>query len=87
LAAGLDGIEQKLEPTPITTGNGYLVEDAEAIPTDLGTAVARARASAFMKDVCGGDALEILIQQSERELAFIAQQITPVEMQRYLGNF
>jgi glutamine synthetase len=87
LAAGLDGIEQRLEPTPMTTGNGYKEEVAEAIPTDIGTAIARARKSEFMRSVCGADALEILIQQAEREQNFVAQQVTPVEVSRYLGNF
>ncbi|MGI9483258.1 MAG: glutamine synthetase family protein [Hyphomicrobiales bacterium] len=87
IAAGLDGIEQGLEPTPETKSNGYEVEDAEPIPTDLGEAVSQARASDFMKQVCGEGALEILLQQAERELEFIAGQVSPVETERYLRNF
>lgn len=86
IAAGLDGIENGLRPTPMTTGNGYLDEVAEVIPTDIGTAIARARASQFMRDVCGAEAAEVLIQQAEREQSFVAAQVTPVEVQRYLGN-
>lgn len=86
IAAGLDGVEQRLEPTPMTTGNGYKNETAEAIPADIGTAIARARSSDFLREVCGADGLEILIQQAERELNFMAQQVTPVELKRYLGN-
>lgn len=87
IAAGLDGIEQGLEPSPPTMGNGYEVEDAEAIPTNLPDAITAARHSAFMKDVLGADMHEIYIQQSEREVAFLDNQVTPVEINRYLENF
>jgi glutamine synthetase len=40
-----------------------------------------------MAEVLGADLLEILIQQSEREIEFIASQVTPVEIERYLENF
>ena len=87
LAAGLDGIEQGLEPTPITTGNAYEDADAAPIPTDATTAVALARGSEWLKGVMGDDGYEIYLQQTERELEFIAGQVTPVETQRYLANF
>ena len=87
IAAGLKGIEDSLEPTSETVGNGYEVEGHQSIPTDLGTAVALARESGLMAEVLGPDLLEILIQQSEREIEFIANQVTPVEIERYLENF
>ena len=86
IAAGLDGIEQGLEPTPMCEGNGYETEDADPIPTDLATAVELAKGSDFMKSVIGEDRLTILIQQAERELEFMANQVTPVEVERYLTN-
>ena len=87
IAAGLKGIEDSLEPTSETVGNGYEVEGHQSIPTDLGTAVALARESGLMAEVLGPDLLEILIQQSEREIEFIGNQVTPVEIERYLENF
>ena len=87
IAAGLKGIEDNLEPTSETVGNGYEVEGHQSIPTDLGTAVALARESGLMAEVLGPDLLEILIQQSEREIEFISNQVTPVEIERYLENF
>ena len=86
IASGLDGIEEKLEPTPMTQGNGYEAEDAEALPTDIGTAIALARGSRFMREVLGEDMLTLLAGQAEREQAFVAAQVTPVERERYLGN-
>ena len=87
IAAGLKGIEDSLEPTAETVGNAYEVDDHQPIPTDLGTAVALARESDLMTEVLGPDLLEILIGQSEREIEFVANQVTPVEIERYLENF
>ncbi len=87
IAAGLDGIEQRMEPSPVTTGNGYEDTDAEPIPTDLATAIDLAKNSAFMASVIGEDTLGIAISQCERELDFFADQVTQVELDRYLTNF
>ncbi len=86
IAAGLDGIEQKLEPTPETTGNAYEDADAELLPTDLQTAIKLAKQSDFVGSIIGEDTLGILAGQAERELEFFANQITQVELDRYLRN-
>jgi len=91
IAAGLDGIEQGLEPTEMTTGNAYEEEGAEPIPTDLETAISLARGSEWLKDVMGDLMHELYCQQSERELAFfndyMTNRVTQHERDRYLGNF
>lgn len=91
IAAGLDGIEQGLEPTDMCTGNGYEDEGAAPIPTDLADAVAQARASDWLKDVMGDLGWELYMQMCERELAFynehITNQVTQIERDRYLSNF
>ena len=86
IKAGLDGIEQNMQPGPVCEGNAYEAEDAEPIPNDLATAVALAKESAFIKDLMGEHQFGILLMQAERELDFMAQQITPVETERYLRN-
>ncbi|WP_432817059.1 glutamine synthetase family protein [Sulfitobacter sp. JB4-11] len=87
IAAGLDGIEQGLEPSAPCLGNAYELEDAMPLPGDLPEAIERARHSDLMKQVLGEDRRTILIQQAERELEFLANQVTPVEMDRYVRNF
>ncbi len=87
IAAGLNGIEEGLEPTPMTDANAYVSEDATPLPTDLATAVALAKDSPLLNDVLGSDRLGILVGQAERELAFLADQVTSVETERYLRNF
>ncbi len=91
IAAGLDGIEQGLEPTVICEGNGYEDADAEPIPTDLATAIELARGSDWLKDVMGELNYELYMQMCEREMEFynefIANQVTQLERDRYLANF
>lgn len=87
IAAGLDGIEQNLQPGAMMEGNAYEAEDAEPIPNSIEAAVALAKESEWMKDVLGEDRLTILLQQAEREIEFIGAQVTPLETQRYLTNF
>ena len=87
IAAGLDGIEGKTEPTAITTGNAYEHDNAPPIPLDLADAISLARNSGWLRDVLGADQHEIWLQRAERELAFFNQQVTPFETARYLGTF
>ena len=86
IAAGLDGIEQGLEPGPKCEGDAYTFDKADPIPTDLPTALTLARGSDWLAEVIGRDALEIYLQQAERELAFVEEQVTAVETRRYLTN-
>jgi len=86
IAAGLDGIEQGMTPPEPCLGNAYEAADITPLPGDLGTAVALAKESELMTRVLGEDRLTILIQQAERELEFFANQVTKVELDRYLRN-
>ena len=87
IAAGLDGVEQKMKPSPPTAGNAYEDAAAEPIPTSLEAALVAARKSKFLPSILGDDRLAILMQQAERELDFVAAQVTDVETDRYLRNF
>ena len=87
IAAGLDGLEGKIEPDEMTAGNAYESEVASSIPTDLRDAIDLARNSDWLKEVIGTDLYEIALQQSERELEFFNQQVTPFELERYRDVF
>ena len=87
IAAGLDGLDQNLEPTAMTEGNAYESEDAEMLPLDIRDAVALAKDSEWLRDVIGDDRLTVFIQQAEREVEFVSAQVTDVELERYLRNF
>ena len=87
IAAGLDGIEEKQEPTKITTGDAYSDSHDEALPTTLADAIRLARGSDWLASVLGAAQLETWLQQAERELKFFSDQVTPFETDRYLRRF
>ena len=87
IAAGLDGIEQKQEPTQITKGDAYRDSHDDALPTTLAAAIQLARGSDWLASVLGTAQLETWLQQAERELKFFGDQVTPFETDRYLRRF
>ena len=87
IAAGLDGIEEKQEPTEITTGDAYSDSHDDALPTTLADAIRMARGSDWLASVLGAAQLETWLQQAERELKFFGDQVTPFETDRYLRRF
>ena len=87
IAAGLDGIEEKQEPTEITTGDAYSDIHDEVLPTTLADAIRLARESDWLASVLGAAQLETWLQQAERELKFFSDQVTPFETDRYLRRF
>ncbi len=87
IASGLDGIEQNLRPSEMCDGNAYELADADPIPLDIVSAIQQAQESEWLHDVIGEDRLTILLQQAQREVDFLAAQVTPTEIERYLENF
>lgn len=87
IAAGLDGIEGGMTPTEPTMGNAYEEAHGDPIPTDLGNAIELARGSEWLKEVMGELQWEMVCQQAERELEFFNNQVTQVEIDRYLKAF
>ncbi len=84
LAAGLHGIEEQLDPGPRNGGDAYAEADAVPLPTSIPEAVAALRGSDFARSVFDPQLLEILIQMSEREEAFLRSAVTDFERDRYL---
>ena len=89
IAAGLDGLESGLRPSPPCMGDAYVTEipGVAELPLQLETAIKLAEESDFLRTVLHPDMLTILLQQAKRELAFVEDQVTPIETERYLGNF
>ncbi len=87
IAAGLKGIEEEIDPGEPELGNAYENTTAEGIPLSLPAAIEAARNSTFVQELLGPDLFGICIGQAEREVAFVEQQVTPVEVERYLRRF
>lgn len=87
IAAGLDGIEQQLEPTAMTTGDAYKNSHDAILPTSLDSAIRLARDSEWLLSVLGAPQHETWLQQAEREARFFNNQVTAFETERYLRRF
>ena len=48
---------------------------------------ALAKGSEFLGSVLGGDLHTLMLPQAEREIGFFNEQVTPVELNRYIENF
>ena len=91
LAAGLAGIEEKIEPTLHFEGNTYQLtrEEKEAkgiqsLPRDMRESIRAFRDSEFMKEVLGEHIFEKYISAKGREWHSYQSQVTDWEINEYL---
>ncbi len=82
LAAGVEGIEQKLEPPP-PVSNGYAPEAGEPLPRGLGEAVFRFRQSETARKWFGDQFVEHYAASREWEVRQYHRHVTDWELNRY----
>jgi len=82
LAAGIKGIEDKLELAPPTTGDVYAAKDAVEIPKTLREAAVTLRGSAFLREVLGNDVVEHYSRAADWEVEEYDAAITDYEISR-----
>ncbi len=94
LAAGLEGIEQKMQPPPAVDGNIYELSPAErkrrkveALPADLGEALAEMKKDTLIRDVLGEHSFEKYIEAKELEWLDYKTRITKWEVDNYLAKY
>jgi glutamine synthetase len=84
VAAGLHGIESRLECPPRFDGNAYDAAALPQVPGSLDEALALFEESAFARDAFGGEAFEHLVNFFRQELdAFRRETVTDWELVRY----
>jgi len=83
LAAGLDGIERKIEPPPMLSGNLYGAKDVPQIPRTLGDAIAVTESSAWVREALGDDVLEHYLFFARVEKRKFENTVTTWERARY----
>ena len=77
---------KKIKPSKLTTGDAYKDKDSPLLPNNIVDAIKLAKASKWLESILGEQMLLLCIQQCERELNFFRQQVTEVEIERYLTN-
>jgi glutamine synthetase len=82
LAAGLEGIRQKLDLEPPHRGDAYVDGALRSIPKTLREATAAAKGSAVLRDAFGADVVDHYVHAAEWEQAQYDKAVTDWELQQ-----
>jgi glutamine synthetase len=85
LAGIAHGLDQRIDPGPAVSGNGYDVHDA-TMPRDWRQAIAAAKASDFLKDALGPDMHRTFVAVKEAEYTRVQRTIADVDYDLYLNT-
>ncbi len=83
LAAGLDGIERKLDPGPIFEGDVYKAEGLPQVPHSLPEAIAELERSEFARQSFGDPVIDHLLHFARTEQGRFESAVTDFERERY----
>jgi glutamine synthetase len=84
LAGMLHGLERKLEPPAVLTGNAY-IQDGDPLPTNWPAAIERFAASEFARATFGEKFTHLYSTVKRAEMQEFNSFVTPLEIARYLG--
>ena len=84
LAAGLDGIAQKIEPPARFDGDAYAAADLPRVPATLPEAIAEFEASPLFRTAFGAEVVEHLVHFARTEQRKFDETVTTWERRRYL---
>ncbi len=83
IAAGLDGLEKRLDPGPAFEGDVYRAADLPKVPRTLPDAIRALEASAFARASFGDEVIEHLLHFARSEQAGYDAAVTDWERRRY----
>lgn len=83
LAAGLDGISNKIEPPPMFRGDGYMAGDLPRIPRSLPEATEAFEQSELFRTAFGANVIEHLAHFARTEQRKFDETVTTWERRRY----
>ncbi len=83
LAAGIDGIERKLEPPEMFEGNLYAADELSQVPRTLGEAIEAAESSDMLRKAFGDDVLDHYLHFARIEKAKFDSAVTTWERERF----
>jgi glutamine synthetase len=84
LAGMLHGLENKLEPPAVLTGNAY-IQEGDPLPTNWAAAIERFATSAFARETFGDKFTHLYSTVKRAEADEFNSHVTPLEIARYLG--
>ncbi|MEO8456564.1 MAG: glutamine synthetase family protein [Chloroflexota bacterium] len=83
LAAGLDGIRNKIEPPPVFVGDVYQADNLPRVPSTLREATANFTSSDFVRRAIGADVQEHYTHHFQEEQSAYDRAVTDWERWRY----
>jgi glutamine synthetase len=83
LAAGLDGLANRIEPPPMFRGDVYAAGDLPRVPASLPEAIAEFEASEMFRQAFGADVVEHLVHFARTEQQKFEEVVTTWERRRY----
>lgn len=83
IAAGLDGLKNKIEPPQIFEGDVYSARELPRVPSNLMEAVSHLEKSEMLKEAFGADVVEHYVHFFKVEQEKFDQQVTTWERGRY----
>jgi glutamine synthetase len=83
LAAGLDGVERRLDPGPGFRGDVYAAQGLPQVPQSLAEAAALLERSEFARAAFGADVVEHYLHFARTEERALATRVSDVERARY----
>lgn len=83
LAAGLYGIENKIEPAEAIAGNAYTDESLTMLPTSLSAAVTELRNSDIAREILGDTFVDHYLLIRDYEVRLYEKAVTNWELKRY----
>ena len=83
LAAGLDGIRNKIEPPPVFEGDVYTATELQQVPRTLNDAIARMESSQWAREVFGENVIEHYLHFFKTEQRKFDEVVTAWERKRY----
>lgn len=93
LAAGLDGIKNRILPPEEATGNLYKLDittaaeqDIERLPVNMGEAIQAMEADQFVLDTLGEEFSRCYLKAKKKEWGEYCRQISQWEIDHYLYN-
>lgn len=84
LAGMLQGLERKLEPPAVLTGNAY-EQDGEPLPINWPEALGRFTSSEFAREALGEKFVQLFTTMKRAEMVEFNSHVTALEIARYLG--
>lgn len=87
IAAGLEGIEQRIEPGPRCTGDAYADTTATMLPRTIPEAAAALERSDLANRVFGKQLVENITAGARFEHRYINDRVSDIERDRYLDVF